>query len=68
MWASFCTSGAGTKALDGFITSAIRLLMGSLWTALMAAGPEQNGRREELSVRVVAKTGSVGGKRKSQMM
>lgn len=54
MWASFCTSGAGTKALDGFITSAIRLLMGSLWTALMAAGPERTGGGKTFSVHVAA--------------
>lgn len=39
-------SGAGTKALGGFIASAIRLLIGSLGTVLMFVGPEQKGDRK----------------------
>lgn len=46
MWASFCTSGAGTNALGGFMASAIRLLIGSLGTARMFARPEGKGERK----------------------
>lgn len=44
MVASFCTSCAGTRALDGCVTSAIRSLIGSLLAAFVA--PESPEKRK----------------------
>lgn len=48
-------SGAGIKALGGFVTSAIKPLIGSLVMALMLVGPGRVERNRKLKLSMIGK-------------